>query len=128
VSAEVLRRAAAQMRERAGSVERSPWNADGLSVLGDARKVASVHNAGPDVADYIASWHPAVALAVADWLDYTAAQHPVVRRHVGNVTHGGPKQYAEVCARCWPNAPMDAPCEPALAALAVARAYLGVTP
>lgn len=75
MSAEIVRRAAALMRERAeGSrmwypsehhdgmdeapwMDREWWSSVGLSDL---------------AADHIASWHPTVALAVADWLDHVA--------------------------------------------------------
>lgn len=54
MSAEILRKAASLMRERAEAATPGPW------IPFDAD------------ADHIASWHPAVALAVADWLDATA--------------------------------------------------------
>jgi hypothetical protein len=52
---------------------RIPWPA-----VGHGRTGADViaHTARQDGADagHIASWHPAVALAVADWLDFEAEQ------------------------------------------------------
>lgn len=76
MSAETLRKAAALMRERAEAATPGPWEHDpvvaylyveqqagayaDVAVDTDGRREDSVH---------IASWHPAVALAVADWLD-----------------------------------------------------------
>jgi hypothetical protein len=89
MSAEILREAAALMRERAEAATEGPWRVGAEGSEGsrvnprtgdkreDSRWIASVngrvqpedgHNAA-----HIASWHPAVALAVADWLDATAA-------------------------------------------------------
>jgi hypothetical protein len=80
MSAELLRRAAAKMRERAEAVTPGPWSevADG-ELMGCFAVVAGGENQftiAPAVipmnAEHIASWHPAVALAVADWLDRCA--------------------------------------------------------
>ena len=92
MSADILREAAALMRSRAGSVEAAavptPWRA--LPRL-DSENFGWVVASGVVDADYdntvavcsfdfeggtsqhIASWHPAVALAVADWLDRVAS-------------------------------------------------------
>jgi hypothetical protein len=81
VSAEILRKAAALMRERAeAATNDGQWFAasglGGPSVisedslgdwLGNIAERTSEHDA-----QHIASWHPAVALAVADWLDMVA--------------------------------------------------------
>lgn len=85
--AAVLRRAAALMRERAGAATPGPWEHPlDYDVTHGYRREGSVHvatwiascDAGDgDIsdeqamanADHIASWHPGVALAVADWLD-----------------------------------------------------------
>ena len=94
VSAEVLREAAALMRERAEAASPSPWSRhrffwkvgstrglpdeywvsieDSEGVLACMPEEAS---ASKPNAEYIASWHPAVALAVADWLDLCAEHH-----------------------------------------------------
>lgn len=82
MSAETLRRAAALMRERAGDSTPSPWRVvadpDGVevSVIGGPRDhyLADVHEWSTGLGNpfHIASWHPAVALAVADWLDAEA--------------------------------------------------------
>jgi hypothetical protein len=130
VSADLLRRAASLMRERAGTATRGPWFLAYSAVIseplshefeaasdeltdddddaawdalpeytlaivpaaaGDTPTVQGAHDG-----THIASWHPAVALAVADWLDsmppWTIHSH-LIPHHV--------------------------------AALAVARAYLG---
>ena len=98
VSAERLREAAALMRSRAESVtEADP---------GDWYTTKNIDTpfgrwAGDEDAAHIASWHPAVALAVADWLDASA---DVVD--------------AEVRDRCGPGLGTRN-------ALAVANAYLG---
>jgi hypothetical protein len=69
---EEIRRAAALMRERAQPmVTGTPWvdgrghvqMQSGFIIAGSMGMLASAH---------IASWHPAVALAVADWLDDVA--------------------------------------------------------
>lgn len=103
MSAEMLRRAAALMRERAAGsrmwypsdhhdgmdevpwMDREWWSSVGLSGI---------------AADHAASWHPAVALAVANWLEAAARRMPDDCD----------------CAECLAYEPE---------ALAVARAYLG---
>ena len=92
MTAELLRRAAKEMRERAEAATASPWRPenhdfaeDGCGILGGGTPWSSAEygiafttgftnrkHCHAD-AEHIASWHPAVALAVADWLDYTAA-------------------------------------------------------
>lgn len=84
MSAERLRAAAALMRERAKSVpEPSPWLVmRSLAVVSApagriAMTVASTFPTGGSdrqraASEYIASWHPVVALAVAAWLDSCA--------------------------------------------------------
>ena len=115
MSADMLRRAAALMRERATDATEGRWSNE--HVCGDAvpnshivdrwfvmghfesgspTGPVSTSEYQPD-ADHIASWHPDVALAVADWLDVTAST--LVTYRAG---------YAE--------------------ALTVARAYLGEQP
>ena len=78
MSAEILRRAARLMRERAEAADkdtfsRSPWSA---TIFDDGRawlKPAHISMHGyPNTAEHIASWHPAVALAAADWLEASA--------------------------------------------------------
>lgn len=80
--AETLRRAAALMRKRAEDSTPSPWRVvadpDGVevSVIGGPRDhyLADVHEWSTGLGNpfHIASWHPAVALAVADMLDRAA--------------------------------------------------------
>lgn len=75
-----LRRAAALMRERAEAARAGVWFSEGVEVAArwrDPRSVALTY--GSEVpegnvanAAHIASWHPAVTLAVADLLDYLA--------------------------------------------------------
>lgn len=111
---ETLREAAALMRARAEAATPGPWNAthdplghhveDGFRSRGrlamDLGSDVPVSNGRADAA-HIASWHPAVALAVADWLDIMAD-----------------------CAAVLEGFDLD-PSKTEVAALAVARAYLG---
>lgn len=94
MSAELLREAAALMRERAEAATPGPWSlkADYLDTVtgegGDTyvsaplmEVVAGVYDDDMGNAEHIASWPPAVALAVADLLNDTAllleSTHPV---------------------------------------------------
>lgn len=100
MSADLLRRAAALMRERAEAATAGPWVAAGNVVEGVGTVTFDKHMLSND-AEHIASWHPAVALAVADWLGRTA--------DIEDDNHD---------ALGW--SPLDISAE-----LAVARAYLG---
>lgn len=96
MSAETLRRAAALMRERAEAATPGPWRVGSEGSEGsrvnprtgdkreDSRWIASVNGrVQPEDgrnAEHIASWHPVVALAVADWLDAVAA---IIEEHGG---------------------------------------------
>jgi hypothetical protein len=77
MSSDLLREAAALMRSRAKSgTLAEPWTAKVLSdgrawVCGSNDYALSMHGYRED-AEHIASWHPAVALAVADVLDCAA--------------------------------------------------------
>jgi hypothetical protein len=108
VSAEVLREAAALMRSRAEAASDGPWT----NRRGPAEHVIDdwdVPIATVDTREnrrYIASWHPAVALAVADWLKSEASAHS---------------------GEFWTDTRSEACCRMEQA-LAVARAYLGTTP
>lgn len=92
MSSNTLRRAAALMRERAQAAEgeyASPWRTvgrtqsvvtsqDGFVVVSEG--VDETGGTTTAAAEHIASWHPQVALAVADWLDkyadlYEASRH-----------------------------------------------------
>lgn len=90
--ADLIRRAAALMRQRAEAATDGPWRAHDtylshggytatvLSGEGNGTELRAwlptfsnetsmtVRNVYPD-AEHIASWHPLVGLAVADWLD-----------------------------------------------------------
>jgi hypothetical protein len=78
MSSELLRRAANQMRTAATEAQKqyaSPWHDDGDAVYDPTdTTVADVYDAGDInyLTEHIASWHPAVALAVADWLEREA--------------------------------------------------------
>lgn len=95
----------AGQRERVGVVSADVW-----SVGGFMRK-----RSGRDL-DYVASMHPGVALAVADWLDAEAARAQtlisprLLCRQCGGYLED---ENADSLCRCWD------------AALDVARAYLG---
>jgi hypothetical protein len=84
MSADTLRRAASLMRQRAESAPAGSWDVDEIDAIWvdhDPHGTSSsclvdrfpmwAEGAG----EHIASWHPAVALAVADWLDATAAEN-----------------------------------------------------
>jgi hypothetical protein len=84
MSADVLRAAAKLMRERAEAAEAAvagPWHFGPLGfgypqpVYNSAGILAAEGYGGPhgsaDMATHIASMHPLVAAAVADWLDAT---------------------------------------------------------
>ena len=100
---EIIRRAAALMREQAEAATPGPWQVDptdgadyvfdvatgGFCFVPDNNCQRPVANAA-----HIASWHPVVALAVADWLEFVATS-------------------------------ADFGMEPPIKALTVARAYLG---
>lgn len=101
MSAEILRRAAALMRERAEAADSAPWTQDS-SVRGDTvifnasghwvTNVTSGRTYAEQVVtfdheerngEHIASWHPAVALAVADLLDDLAETEERNHREMG---------------------------------------------
>jgi len=75
--ADTLRSAARLMRGRAHAAEGPPWvihpaehRPHGYDVVADRLVVAEVPC--PACVQHVASWHPGVALAVADWLDEEA--------------------------------------------------------
>jgi hypothetical protein len=96
MSADLLREAAALMRERAEAASRyepDRWFAhDGSVIAGTAAPHQTIAPCLTyyDDAEHIASWHPAVALAVADllleasldWPEYPAAL-AVARAYLG---------------------------------------------
>ena len=138
MSAETLRRAAALMRERAGLAMPGPWVAfwpgDGTTrvveqVSGERDEVAACGSIAES--DHIASWHPAVALAVADWLDAEAwlldSLEPFVSMFDAalNQVSGGTARLS--LGRTEDGQP-DLRADSSEQALAVARAYLGEQP
>jgi len=126
VSADLLRRAAALMRGRAEAATSGRWFGvtgpggypnevrtgngpdAGLPILFDSRHlIGSAHYMRGADAHHIASWHPAVALAVADWLEREgSAWQQVIADHPG-LAEASEKNIAKSDA------------------LAVAKAYLG---
>jgi hypothetical protein len=102
--ADEIRRAAQAMRQRAQHAAPGPWR---IGNAVDPTRSCNVHTfpGARGVADgmswldaeHIASWHPLVALAVADWLAFEAAA----------LDEGAPDDPAGDCA------------------LAIARAFLG---
>ena len=89
MSADTLTRAAAEMRRCAEMAEPGRWKLWGMTVMADPKGTSSVddaikvaHTSTPSTtglllhtgnAQHIASWHPAVALAMADLLDNEAS-------------------------------------------------------
>lgn len=77
MTAETLRKAAALMRERAKPARAGSWFAEGAEIFAEWEHApryiavcdASIPEGNRANAEHIASWHPGVALAVADWLD-----------------------------------------------------------
>lgn len=116
MSAETLRRAAALMRERAEAATQTaaPWGVDEIGGIwgqeADGQPIPIANNATDADAEHIASWHPAVALAVADWLEAKAEQDDK-----GPCDGAGTVGVCNLCEHDYGH----------VAALAVARAYLG---
>jgi hypothetical protein len=115
VSAEVelLREAARTMRSRAEAANtteaRRPYGDRDLRPVSEAEWGDLVDNyLGGEVGAHCASWHPAAALAVADWLDGIA-------HACADYIQDEPCQMD-----CWHSV-----CAVNRGALAVARAYLG---
>lgn len=100
---DLLRRAAALMRERAQAVTSGAWRP--VRVISDHTVAAITLNESIEDNDgeHIAGWSPAVAITVADWLDR------MVNEVEEAVSQGQP---------AWIVSTFDT-------ALAVARAYLG---
>ena len=106
MSAELLRRAAALMRERAedAAAPHHPYGDTEMDLVETTAhwSLEISEYVGGDMGEHAASWHPAVALAVADWLDATALELKAL---------GDPPLKIQEGRRS--------------SALAVARAYLG---
>lgn len=124
MTADTLRRAASLMRERADGASPGPWAHIDEAPCGTPIAYSHVKAGDWLVADcgtaddmaawnapHIASWHPGVALAVADWLDREADGQDLVDsvERVSVEIDGE----VEVVHSTYPEA------------LAVARAYLG---
>lgn len=84
--AKTIRRAVTLIRDRAREVPHGPWHWQALGdhgypqrVYNESAVIVAESFTGPDArmadAEYIASWHPLVALAVADWLEASAKAH-----------------------------------------------------
>jgi hypothetical protein len=120
VSAEVelLREAAKTMRERAQSAEPGPWVTErpghGKAWINTpGYEHAWGMHGFVEEARHVASWHPAVALAVADWLDVEAQVHDdLVTADAGVRVATDNRWHIRLDASTLPQA------------LAVARAYL----
>lgn len=144
MSAETLRRAAAEMRRCARMAEPGRWKLWGMSVMADPEGTSNVadaidvaRTATPSTSDrilhtgnaqHIASWHPAVALAVADWLDREAALHDALAA-TGDLLNAASKGLGLGEVRIQFTADADQMAASTMPqALAVALAYLGETP
>lgn len=138
MSAEVLRRAAALMRERAEAATPGPWTCFGDHLVWPSEKGPAANDpilamVGPDHDDsseHIASWHPAVALAVADWLTYVAdlaeSNEKVLDEHAeANESGDGCDCAHKDCYEHGKWCHCDHARPRITEALAVARAYLG---
>lgn len=106
---ETIREAAALMRQRAVAATDGPWIAAGDGLVWAERPGDPVSGSTePEDAEHIAAWHPAVALAIADWLDDAAARE---EQHWQRSAHYA---YADPCEG-----------DEVYGALIVARAFLG---
>lgn len=120
VTGDVLRRAAALMREDAIAMQEDGDWVRGLAKLG-RRTVKGL---------YFASWHPAVALAVADWLDAEAAAMDSIA-HFNAVTSPLVREDkftlrgAALTVSQGADGSLGIQADTSRPALAVARAYLG---
>jgi hypothetical protein len=147
MTAELLREAAALMRERAEAATPGPWmraepwdravgQVDGPWVA----ETTALGQATAANAEHIASWHPAVALAVADWLDAVAAVHWPKRHDRYSDSHYNAEPEHDHLSgdcdeSCWTEAYIcngcgTAECKSEISgrALAVACAFLGKEP
>ena len=144
MTADTLRRAAALMRDRAEAATQGPWRrvrSGGMVVTDDAEstcnppKVLLVADRTREPnTQHIASWHPAVALAVADWLDSEANRWEsandrhwwISLNHWNEHNDDAPMpEQTEAHFRATAVEFADGSCRHALA---VARAYLGEQP
>lgn len=134
--ADTIRRAAALMRQRAEAAPPGPWHVELLGAKGYPQRISNARATvigqtytspiyPPAGAEHIASWHPIVAHAVADWLDEIGKDHPAKWYDNECPSCGsapcGPHPDTLRCVNCGD----DYPCYSAADALKVARAYLG---
>lgn len=129
MSAEVLREAAALMRARAEAATPSPWQIrHGQYVTTNSIPPALIGcDERPD-AEHIASWHPAVALAVADWLDAEAASleaMAVFTAVAATETYETDIRGAALTVTKAEDGTVSLRADTSRPALAVARAYMG---
>ena len=124
--ADELRHAAKLMRDRAEAATPGPWEASGrvvdqaagdyADVIGSEVECMAYCYGGTAVlpvkadAEYIASMHPAVALAVADWLDNEAAATELVAAE--GPALGLPTRAAVALARAYLGGQIEALAEP----------------
>ncbi len=144
MSAEVLREAAAKMRATAQAAEPGRWKTWGMSVLADPKGTSDLDDAIPVAehlhspstsslrlhtgnVDHIASWHPAVALAVADWLDAeaTASDALALFSTVASEIVEYDMRGAAITVSKSDDGAISMRADTCAPALAVARAYLG---
>lgn len=146
MSADVLRKAAALMRERADlPYVKGAWETTGRYVrrVSKSPRIVPPAHASADaqlydadreretneaIAQYIASWHPAVALAVADLLDLAATHEKCAGDDCGQ-GYGPGGRYGDIDPSCSVCGTPDEyaepwPCEYVKRGVALATAYL----
>jgi hypothetical protein len=102
-----IRRAAALMREdaeRAQAAAPGPWYPDDYRIRYQGEfpnDVCELGGAGRAVFPHIASWHPAVVLAVADWLDHEADRIQLGGPDIGVVIAPGEVRRSLAVARAY---------------------------
>lgn len=75
----LLREAACVMRQRAQAATSGPWETGGDGLVWPPRMGDPLSaSTETEDAEHIASWHPAVAMAVADWIDAEADAREVL--------------------------------------------------
>lgn len=142
-AAEELRAAARLMRERAEAAPAGPWYVYETTthrcvgtngVVRDRRnykrkrQVGYATEATPEFANHAASWHPAVALAVADWLEAEAASMQSMANFTSiaaSIEHEVNIRGAALTVRKDERGGVSLTADTSAPALAVARAYLG---
>lgn len=90
MSAAELSKAAATLRERAEDSHMGPWQPDANAVRSGGTAIALTYNSHDDRdqkrkdAAYIATMHPGVGLALADWLDEGANGYLIERGYMSD--------------------------------------------